>query len=287
MSSDLPIIDVGEQPLAVELPPRPPFARRIQRAHELAERYPSAAEVLRFYTQLAFHQEHLFDSLRATIEPGALFNAADPWPLAMDLLLSQFHGFAIALAEISPFPMSTRATELAMADSAEQTQLLASVWANSLPQDPTSAADRCLALSFLQPYAELLASVQESPSPASSGGTCPVCASEPVCAVLRDRVHGAGRSLVCSLCMHEWSFPRAVCPACGEERFEALPVFTSDHMPNVRIDACENCRHYIKTIDMTKDGLAVPVVDEMAAVSLDLWAVERQYRKLAANLLSL
>jgi formate dehydrogenase maturation protein FdhE len=35
---------------------------------------------------------------------------------------------------------------------------------------------------------------------------------------------------------------------------------------------------------MTKDGLAVPIVDELAAVSLDLWAADNGYQKLTPNL---
>jgi len=87
--------------------------------------------------------------------------------------------------------------------------------------------------------------------------------------------------------MHEWGFLRISCPACGEDRFEALAVFTSDHFMHVRLDACESCHHYLKTIDMTKDGLAVPAIDELAAVSLDIWAAEMQYHKLIPNLLAL
>ena len=84
--------------------------------------------------------------------------------------------------------------------------------------------------------------------------------------------------------MNEWSFLRVVCPACGEERFDSLPVFTSQEMPHVRVDACDTCHHYINAIDMTKDGLAVPIVDELAAVPLDLWAGENHYQKLIPNI---
>ena len=44
---------------------------------------------------------------------------------------------------------------------------------------------------------------------------------------------------------------------------------------------------YLKTIDLTKNGLAVPVVDELAAIHLDLWAVDKGYTKLRPNLLAL
>jgi len=39
--------------------------------------------------------------------------------------------------------------------------------------------------------------------------------------------------------------------------------------------------------NMTKSGLAEPIVDEMAAISLDLWAHKQGYTKLQANLMQL
>jgi formate dehydrogenase maturation protein FdhE len=55
----------------------------------------------------------------------------------------------------------------------------------------------------------------------------------------------------------------------------------------VRVEACDTCHHYIKTIDLTKDGRAVPVVDELAAIPLSLWAAENGYRKVSTNFLGL
>jgi formate dehydrogenase maturation protein FdhE len=43
----------------------------------------------------------------------------------------------------------------------------------------------------------------------------------------------------------------------------------------------------LKTVDLTKDGLAVPLVDEIAAIPLDLWAQEHGYTKLKTNLMQL
>jgi formate dehydrogenase maturation protein FdhE len=53
------------------------------------------------------------------------------------------------------------------------------------------------------------------------------------------------------------------------------------------VDACESCHTYLKTIDLSKSGLAVPVVDELATIPLSLWAQEKGYRKLQPNLFSL
>ena len=282
MVGDSPFTLLGDQPLIPELPPRSSFAQRIQRAHDLSDRYPSAAELLRFYARLAFYQQHVFDCLGQSTRTGS----ADPWPLLIELVLPLFPDFARALAGISPTPMRHRALDFAASDAVEQTHLLMHFWNGGFAQDSLTSApsDRFIALAFLQPYAEWLAQSGHSISAAVRHATCPTCVSEPICAVLRDRDHGAGRSLVCSLCMNEWSFLRVVCPACGEDRFESLPVFTPQEVPHVRIDACETCHHYIKTIDMTKDGLAIPIVDELAAVSLDLWAADHGYQKLTPNL---
>lgn len=55
----------------------------------------------------------------------------------------------------------------------------------------------------------------------------------------------------------------------------------------MRVEACDTCHCYIKTIDLTKDGRAVSVVDELAAIPLSLWARENGYVKVRANLLGL
>jgi formate dehydrogenase maturation protein FdhE len=55
----------------------------------------------------------------------------------------------------------------------------------------------------------------------------------------------------------------------------------------VRVEACDTCRQYIKTIDLTKNGRAVPVVDKLAAIPLSLWAAENGYVKVSTNLLGL
>ena len=89
-----------------------------------------------------------------------------------------------------------------------------------------------------------------------------------------------GGPCLCALCLHEWECLRIVCPACGEQDFDKLPVYTAEQFAHVRIDACDRCQHYIKTIDLTRDGLAVPCVDDIASVSLDLWAREHGYTRI-------
>jgi len=116
---------------------------------------------------------------------------------------------------------------------------------------------------------------------------CPWGKHKPQAAILRPEGYGAKRSLVCALCSAEWPFPRVECPACGERDFEKLAVYTAPEFEHIRIDACDTCRRYLKTVDLSKNGRAVPVVDELAAVPLDLWAAEQAYVKIRPNLLGL
>jgi FdhE protein len=78
-----------------------------------------------------------------------------------------------------------------------------------------------------------------------------------------------------------------VCPACGEQIVEKLAVYTAEQFPHVRVEACDTCRYYVKTVDLTKNGHALPVVDELATIPLNLWAQEHAYVKLRSNLLGI
>jgi FdhE protein len=93
--------------------------------------------------------------------------------------------------------------------------------------------------------------------------------------------------LICSFCSTEWPFPRATCPACGETRADALAVYTTPQFEHARVEVCDTCKQYLKSIDLTKDGNAVPVVDELATLPLDLWANRSEYHKLCPNLFNL
>ena len=76
------------------------------------------------------------------------------------------------------------------------------------------------------------------------------------------------------------------CASCGETAGAKMPILSDvDHFPHVRIDACEICRRYLLTIDLRKDPRAVPLVDELVALPLDLAAAERGYSKISRNLM--
>ena len=149
---------------------------------------------------------------------------------------------------------------------------------------PSAGADDFFARVGLQPIAENLQ--LQIPERTSMGGhRCPACGGLPQVAVLRPEGDAAGRWLLCSFCLREWAFRRLICPWCREEDKEKLPRFSSEDWPSVHVEACDACRHYLKAIDMTVDGLAVPLVDEAGFAVLDLWVAERGYIKMVPNLL--
>ncbi|HZF11185.1 MAG TPA: formate dehydrogenase accessory protein FdhE [Thermoanaerobaculia bacterium] len=279
---------------------RDKWDQRIARARELAGRYPFAAEGLRFYEQIAGFQKTLYESLAAGSGIGGM--AKRPRPpgslrddLELILLLPWFGSFLSFVEDIAPPPLAQAAAALHAQEGGRWEEVLDEFWRAGL--EGAAAAGRLtapeilLAWAFLQPYAEVLADRtlrpegSEAPEVQGTPPFCPLCSSRPQVGVLRPLGDGGKRSLVCSLCATEWEFRRIVCPACGEEDVHKLPVYVAEELPHVRVEACDTCRHYVKTIDMTKDGLAVPVVDELAALPLSLWAAEKEYSKVCPNLL--
>lgn len=244
--------------------------RRIARAQDLEERYPAAAELLRFYRSIARFQRDMeldFEELDELPRDLSLHPARLPQPVR------PYCGRLLRLIEVEGPPVLARATGQLM-DAGD--------W------DPADPAPRFIARVLVQPYAQFLAARQpHAVERQAVRPECPFCGEKPVVAMLRPEGEGGKRWLVCSLCATEWEFRRLLCPACEEEDHEKLPVYVAEEFPHVRVEACDTCRVYLKAIDMTKDGLASPEVDELAAVPLDLWAAGRGYAKLQANLLGL
>jgi len=136
----------------------------------------------------------------------------------------------------------------------------------------------------LQPLAEEH-QLQLPADPNYSASICPVCFARPQLAVLRPEGEGASRSLLCSFCLREWQFRRVICPWCGEEDKDKLPHYSDASLAPVRVEACDTCHRYMKAVDLSVDGHAVPLVDEVAAAVLDVWATEHGYTKIAKNLM--
>jgi FdhE protein len=116
-------------------------------------------------------------------------------------------------------------------------------------------------------------------------GTCPYCGAGAPVGLLREDPSASSRrrTLQCSLCSREWDCPRVTCPDCGEQRPDKLPRYETEDIPGIRIDACDSCSRYLKTIDFSRRPGAEPVVDELASTPLDVIAREKGYAKSVQN----
>ncbi|HEY7114384.1 MAG TPA: formate dehydrogenase accessory protein FdhE [Thermoanaerobaculia bacterium] len=88
----------------------------------------------------------------------------------------------------------------------------------------------------------------------------------------------------CALCGDEWSFGRIRCPACSEQDPHKLPSYRASAHAAVRIEACETCRRYVKSIDLSQDARPIPEVDDLVSLSTDLRAAEQGFERIEPGL---
>jgi formate dehydrogenase accessory protein FdhE len=146
-----------------------------------------------------------------------------------------------------------------------------------------------LTRAMLRPYVEFLRSVNQAPDRIHRQGQCPFCGGFPWISARRDAslMEGARRMLGCALCGGEWSFGRILCPACFEGDPEKLPSFQNETHENVRVEACETCHRYVKSIDLSEDARPIPEVDDLVSLSMDLWAAEQGFTRIEPGLAGL
>jgi FdhE protein len=269
---------------------------RIARARELVPAYPSAAEGLRFYGHIAQFQKSLYAELenQCGTEQVARLPGTLQQELDLFVLLPRFAAFLGIIEKNAPAPLAAAAVELRGAGGTIWQEILTGFWQSEHGSDPLAgegaspdALYSLIAWTFLQPYAEYLADYTARPPLHATPPICPLCNSKPLVGVLRPEGDGGKRFLICSLCATEWDFRRLVCPGCGEEDVHKLAVYSAKEIPYVRVEACDTCHQYIKTVDLTKDGNAVPMVDELATIPLNLWAADHSYAKIRTNLLGI
>ncbi len=259
---------------------RSEWDKRIRRAGELAGRYSGASEILALYQAILEFQKTIFDSVRSRPRYSDVSGTTFRQQIDVDAVTQSFPALLSLIEQKAPAKLAAEAKEIGQEGAESRRRIL---WA-FLESDATSPHS-FFAKVLLQPYAEHLASGAAPQPEGSAGSVCPVCGDRPQAAVLHPEGDGGKRFLLCSLCLTEWEFRRILCPVCGEEDYQKLPRYTAEEIPAVRVEACDTCHFYLKSIDMTLDGRAVPLVDEVATVPLDLWAAEHGYKKTKVNLM--
>jgi formate dehydrogenase maturation protein FdhE len=274
------------------------YSERRRRVGELRERYRFVRQVLDFYGALLSVQER------------AYMEAAEIRPSAGELVdyVAEMVVPRVVEVTVAAGPDRLRAAVLDDVDGHDPRSIVGT-WVRSGEQ---TEVERYLARAALTPVLEAagpdLRSVCTGPR---DGFHCPDCGGPPQVSFFErspDDLATGPRYLLCARCGRTWGYARMRCAACGVDAGAKLNIF-SEHgttsgergsvvrglagpnaarsdavFPHMRVEACESCRRYLLSVDLATDFLAVPTVDEMAAIPLDLFARERGYAKITPNL---
>jgi len=263
------------------------YDARIARADQLSSPHSAATEFLEFYKHIASFQKVLHANLEAAnqFKPSGIA-AGVRGELDLTVLLPHFRNYLSVIEQYAPPALAESARQFALLPSDSWIASLEAYWQHAGKYDQqVGAFAQFLARAFLQPYAEFRTALMPRAPLIGTTRLCPLCGSRPLLGVLRPEGDGGKRFLVCSFCSQEWEFRRILCPTCGEEVEDKLPVYVVEENPHVRVEACDTCMFYLRTIDLTKDGHAIPIVDDLAAIPYTLWAHEQGYSRLQPNLL--
>jgi hypothetical protein len=130
---------------------------------------------------------------------------------------------------------------------------------------------------------------QQPPAPPAqpSPGQCPHCGGLPQAGCLRPAGDGHALYLICGICLREWPYPRAHCPACGQTDERRIALYSNSLLDHVQLRVCKVCRRYLHVAHCGQDPLAIPDVDEVAALPMDVWAREQGWEKICPNLIGI
>ena len=110
-----------------------------------------------------------------------------------------------------------------------------------------------------------------------SEGYCPICGKEPKIGEIRGEEKGK-RYLFCHQCGFKWYFQRIKCPFCGNEEQHSLAYFEVEGEERYRVDVCNKCRRYIKTVELPKSSEEPNLdVEDIATLHLDMIAYDEGY----------
>jgi FdhE protein len=279
-------------------PATSPWLTHRRRAEFLSGRHAFAAQVLTLYLAVLDVWEQAWQQARTRPPPPQeLVPWAAQWVLP-DVV-------KVTAASGPPYLAATSVSMLA-AGGLEDSM---SAW---LAGDELGAVERYLARACLHgPLRALQAGAGPAcaADPAPRGGrNCPRCGGLPQLSIRTDGgdpLVSGPRRLGCARCAHQWTYTRSACPSCGETTGSQRTVYaeqppaagnavigpgtpaeaSQELLPHLRIEACATCERYIIDVDLGRDAGAVPDVDELVALPLDLYAAEHGLTKITPNLM--
>ncbi|HXJ89607.1 MAG TPA: formate dehydrogenase accessory protein FdhE [Candidatus Binatia bacterium] len=252
------------------------WQERIDRLQELKPRYPSLSAVLSLYGETLHFQSDVALTRKQVIRRTVPLREQ----IDRTVFCSVMPRLLSVAAQSGPDTLRAEAAGLRERGINEWNRL----FDLAINEQGLEGAGDFFTRACLQPLAEHL-QLQAQKDFHYNGNRCPVCNGLPQMAILRSEGEGASRSLLCSFCLYEWTFRRIACPWCGEENKEKLPRYSAEECAYVHVETCDTCQRYLKAVDLTVNGNAVPLVDEVALTVFDVWANDHGYTKIERNLL--
>ena len=104
---------------------------------------------------------------------------------------------------------------------------------------------------------------------------CPVCGGTPALAVLG---MAGQRELHCRYCRHAWRAPRIFCALCENTQNNELHYFFAEQEKDLRVDVCDRCKGYLKSVDSREVSRPIfPPLEHVASLHLDIIAADKGF----------
>lgn len=108
-------------------------------------------------------------------------------------------------------------------------------------------------------------------------GYCPVCGSAPEISLFEEN---GKRFLICGFCNYKWASKRIYCPFCENTDHKSLRYFGIENEEEYRVDVCDKCKKYIKTIDIKKTTRTIyPQLEYLCTPHIDIKIEEKGFKK--------
>ena len=272
-----------------------------KRIQSLKEKHPHYAEILDFYYKIRQHQERVKSSLKIERLPlkrewrdllrkeGFPLLQRQDFPLDLESSIQLFKSLCQVAKKTNPF-MSEQTRKIGRILKERRIEL-GPFLRDGLDEIEKIAEDFQVdkkVLAFLmqnstKPSIEANRTTVQDQVEAETWlkGVCPVCGSLPFLSLLKEET--GKRYLLCSFCGYEWRTERIACPFCGNNEQSLLQFFHAEGEELYRIDHCEKCHQYIKTIDARVIEILDPSLEDLATLHLDLVASKKGYKRPVPN----
>lgn len=108
---------------------------------------------------------------------------------------------------------------------------------------------------------------------------CPVCGSLPALLCIKEKE--GKRFGSCSWCGNLWQTNRIQCLYCQNQLQESLGYFTIENDEVYRVEYCDACKHYVKTIDCRSlEDEPTLSLEDLTTLHLDMIAQKKGYKPL-------